>query len=68
MFRSLLGTKDQHANKMASTITQNEFKDALSRYPEVLKGLTRPGKSSPFNFCSVRYIYLCDPDADVFDS
>jgi hypothetical protein len=49
MLRTLFGKKDEEENpiKMASTITFAEFKDALSRYPQVLKKISKPG-SFPF--------------------
>jgi hypothetical protein len=50
MLRTFFGKKDEEENpmKMASTITFAEFKDALSRYPEVLKKISKPGAFSDF--------------------
>jgi hypothetical protein len=49
MLRTFFGKKDEEENsiKMASTITFAEFKEALSRYPQVLKKISKPG-SFPF--------------------
>jgi hypothetical protein len=40
---------------MAASITQSEFEDALSRYPSLLKALSKPRRYRPF----IQYI-LCN--------
>jgi hypothetical protein len=49
MLRTLFGKKDKEENpiKMASTITFAEFKEALNRYPQALKKISKPS-SFPF--------------------
>jgi hypothetical protein len=51
MLRTLFGKKDESENlaAMASTITAKEFKDAVDRYPALLKGLSKPGVYISFN-------------------
>jgi hypothetical protein len=47
MLRTIFGKKDESDNpaEMASTITAKEFKDAVDRYPALLKGLSKPRMS-----------------------
>jgi hypothetical protein len=57
MLRTIFGKKEESDNpaEMASTITAKEFKDAVDRYPAVLKGLSKPRM-----YLSVAHRVLCD--------
>jgi hypothetical protein len=55
MLRTIFGKKDESENlaAMATSITAKEFKDAVDRYPALLKSLSKPGMYLSYARCVI---------------